>query len=143
MAEVVKIAVASLEGAQLDAAVARCEGYTPAIEGDEVWLYPSESTAMPETFSPFRTASGRRVICQQFQPSRCWDEGGPIIERERITTEHEGSDVADEQGRTVWTAGRDDAFSLEHGWSFGPTPLIAAMRFFVRTKLGDEIELPQ
>ena len=57
-----------------------------------------------------------------------WEHGGPIIEREKITTEWTGED---------WMAyiRHDDEF-------FGPTPLIAAMRCYVASNLGDEINLP-
>ena len=66
-------------------------------------------------------------------PSTDWLQGGAIIEREKIS---------------VWA--RDDEWAAE---SFvpnqqglecvGPTPLIAAMRCYVVSKLGDEVELPE
>ena len=57
-----------------------------------------------------------------------WAEGGPIIEREKITTEWTGED---------WMGyiRHDEEF-------FGPTPLIAAMRCYVASKLGDDVTLP-
>jgi hypothetical protein len=59
-----------------------------------------------------------------------WAQGGPIIERERIRLDPRG----------LWCAAHDT-----HEWteSTGPTPLVAAMRCYVATKLGDEIELPE
>jgi hypothetical protein len=58
-----------------------------------------------------------------------WLQGGPIIEREKITPEWTGEN---------WMAyiKHDDEF-------FGPTPLIAAMRCYVASKLGDEVEVPE
>ena len=58
-----------------------------------------------------------------------WAEGGPIIEREKITTEWTGED---------WMGyiRHDEEF-------FGPTPLIAAMRCYVASKLGEEITVPE
>ena len=42
--------------------------------------------------------------------------------------------------KIVWTAN----WQALWGWkeAFGPTPLIAAMRCFVASKLGDEVEVP-
>jgi hypothetical protein len=64
-----------------------------------------------------------------FKPSTDWALGGPIIEREKMTLEWTGED---------WMAyiRHDEEY-------FGPTPLIAAMRCYVASKLGDEIELPE
>jgi hypothetical protein len=60
-----------------------------------------------------------------YTPSTDWAQGGPIIEREGIAL------------LPTWTAERP-GFSAD-----GPTPLIAAMRCYVASKLGDEIELPE
>lgn len=70
-----------------------------------------------------------------FNPSEVWAQGGPIIERERIELR------CWEFHSTPWKAsiGRD-SFELEE---YGPTPLIAAMRCYVASKLGDEIEIPE
>ena len=58
-----------------------------------------------------------------------WAHGGPIIEREKISLEWTGED---------WMAyiRHDEEF-------FAPTPLIAAMRCYVASKLGDTVEVPQ
>jgi hypothetical protein len=57
-----------------------------------------------------------------------WAQGGAIIERERISVIGQGGDD--------WIA--------EWGWIqvFGDTPLIAAMRCYVASQLGDDIEVP-
>ena len=66
-----------------------------------------------------------------------WAQGGPIIERERIAVVYEPSMVYDDSCRwkALWAMG-DEAHE------FGPTPLIAAMRCYVASKLGDEVEVP-
>ena len=68
----------------------------------------------------------------QYSPSTDWAQGGPIIERERI----ELSSYADQWQATA---------HLEDGSIFqrGPTPLIAAMRCYLVSKLGDEVEVPE
>ena len=66
-----------------------------------------------------------------YSPSTDWAQGGPVIEREKI-------DVWVHAGKQ-WSASKDKArteFRSE-------TPLIAAMRCYVASKLGDEVEIPQ
>jgi hypothetical protein len=71
-----------------------------------------------------------------------WSQGGPIIERERV-------DLFTEKGTTPdsWVASiaqHQNGHRLV-GWrlhQYGPTPLIAAMRCYVASKLGDEIDVP-
>jgi hypothetical protein len=56
-----------------------------------------------------------------------WAQGGPIIERERIELEWSGS----EWWARIWA---DNDFK-------GSTPLIAAMRCYVASKLGEEVDM--
>jgi len=60
-----------------------------------------------------------------------WTQGGPIIEREKIDV------CVDNDGWFTWCAKKGD---VELG---GATPLIAAMRCYVASKLGDEVEIPE
>ena len=62
-----------------------------------------------------------------------WAQGGPIIERERISFVSP-NEVIDE-----WEAIHPTQM---HNESYGPTPLIAAMRCYVASKLGDEVDVP-
>jgi len=101
----VKIKTSELTGAALDWAVAKCEGKAFAELGEK-----------------FKFA---------YSPSTIWAQGGPIIERERITIRFwEGESVV-------------DAYKWDTPSSTGPTPLIAAMRCYVASKLGDEIDVPE
>ena len=71
-----------------------------------------------------------------YAPSTDWAQGGPIIEREGITV----------QTDLPWSACLRDNLFKEDGtdhFQVGRTPLIAAMRCYVASKLGDEIELPE
>jgi hypothetical protein len=65
-----------------------------------------------------------------------WAQGGPIIEREGINL-FQRKGIAAKEGRP-WLA-YNEAQLEQHG----PTPLIAAMRCYVASKLGDEIVLPK
>jgi len=64
-----------------------------------------------------------------WQPSTDWLQGGPIIERERIELWGDGDEG--------WIA-----YDNLNPKQKGPTPLIAAMRCYVSSKLGDEVEVP-
>ena len=68
-----------------------------------------------------------------------WSQGGPIIEREKIEIVR-GNPLYFPKGNEngdfyepLWIAGK------QHG----QTPLIAAMRCYVASKLGDEVDVPE
>jgi len=73
----------------------------------------------------------------RYTPSEHWGFGGPIIEREEIALEPM---THDEHG-DGWLATRVEgpAVCME----FGPTMLIAAMRCYVASHLGDEVDVPE
>jgi hypothetical protein len=104
-----------LTGAALDWAVAKCEGYKSDIDDGDIWL------EHPEHYTCLR----------KYLPSIDWSQGGPIIEREKIEL------IIWQQG---WSADYRDKDGCQ---SDGPTPLIAAMRCYVASKLGKEIDLPE
>jgi hypothetical protein len=108
-----------LQGAALDWAVARCEGYTYEIDRDECWLN--------HRGRPFTNLT-------DYCPSDDWELGGPIIERERIC-------ISTDAFQT-WMAWRYDGLEMT-GIEHGPTPLVAAMRCYVASKMDDEVELPE
>lgn len=65
-----------------------------------------------------------------------WSQGGLIIEREGICH----SSVRQGMRIVGWRA----AFKSDGKFAFeSPTPLVAAMRCYVASKLGHEIELPE
>ena len=73
--------------------------------------------------------------CEGYSPyeySTDWAQGGPIIEAWAI-------DVGTYRG--AWRAARHVGSAPTYG--YGPTPLIAAMRCYVASKLGDEVEIPE
>lgn len=59
-----------------------------------------------------------------------WAFGGPIIERERIDVLYEHD--------LRWIAVPQKGIE-----SYGPTPLVAAMRCYVASKLGDTVDIPE
>lgn len=67
-----------------------------------------------------------------------WAQGGPIIEREKITIDY------DHEGPTLMWEAKHFAFDgTELQREYGPTPLIAAMRCYVASKLGDTVDVPE
>jgi len=77
-------------------------------------------------------AQGKFCLYPHGDYSTDWAHGGPIIEREKISINRET--LANQ-----WLAcpyGTRTARS-------GPTPLIAAMRCYVASKMGDNVELPE
>ena len=112
----VKVSVGELSGIALDWAVAKCEGDHEADDPDkhDDWdLLPYSDT---------------------------WVLGGPIIEREGMDLRHHGVDSRN--GRTHWRASIQwlDEADFE---GIGPAPLIAAMRCYVASKLGNDVEIPK
>jgi len=67
-----------------------------------------------------------------------WEHGGPIIERERIAIGFDGFDIFD-SALPIWGACKYDGGTEE----YGTTPLIAAMRCYVASKLGDDVNVPE
>ncbi len=66
-----------------------------------------------------------------YEPATDWSHGGPIIEREMIELVP--------QSPALWEA----MYRNQHIPHDGPTPLIAAMRCYVASKLGDTVDVPQ
>jgi hypothetical protein len=67
-----------------------------------------------------------------YHPSTDWAQGGPIIQRENIGLWSEGYD---------WEAKISVAFG-EWLVEWDESPLVAAMRCYVASKLGDTVEIP-
>jgi hypothetical protein len=129
-----KYKVSELEGGLLDAAVAKAEGLLTSqrfsIEGGG-------------DHGPIRF----RVNGEPYAPSEEWKVGGPIIERERIVAwrpdvikYHVWAAILPEsKGLGTYSGYRIDLHY--HDGMPGPTLLVAAMRAYVASKFGDEVEL--
>ena len=106
-----------LSGAGLDWAVAKCEGllcFGYRTNGERFAVELSDGEV------------------EGFMPSTDWAQGGPIIEREGMQLWKGGA----------WCASLDQSFNSPE-FEAGETPLIAAMRCYVASKLGDEVQLPE
>jgi len=107
-----------LQGAALDWAVAIALGHNKQDVITDFGVYIRIKTQ----------PAGMLTFC----PSTDWSQGGPIIEREgiRLHRSHTGE----------WWAGSEADPQRPVN---GPTPLIAAMRCFVATHLGNDVEVPE
>jgi hypothetical protein len=114
-----KAKTSELQGPALDWAVAKCAGKGIEFEDPaDPWL-----TLDGIAYQPLHS----------YTPTTDWAQGGPIIEREGIHIKKHPSD---------WIALPYDSVFSEEAYQQGPTPLIAAMRCYVASQLGDEIEVP-
>jgi len=75
----------------------------------------------------------------EYKPSTDWAQGGPIIERERMDIECWDFHSMPWKASMWW----DDESSSGDIEMYGLTPLIAAMRCYVASKMGDEVEVPE
>jgi len=141
-----KLKTNELIHAALHWAVAKCQGlqiYKDAMLDGRVkegWWVSGLSTD-PNTWHPLST----------FNPSTNWTQGGPIIEQEGINVRAIRKEDHALNGQ--WLAAYDHGNTgtlvqwvkrtdFPKHYFPGSTPLIAAMRCYVASKLGDEIDIP-
>lgn len=123
-----KIKTSELTGAALDWAVAKIEEHAWAVYDHAVY---NEHDVIPTRPSEYLRDC---KFGPEFSPTTSWAQGGPLIERERMTVTYDDNDDAWE---AFYGVGMND-----DDYERGPTPLIAAMRCLVASKLGDEVEVP-
>ena len=119
-----KIKVSEASGPVLDWMVAKCE---------------SERTR----YQDYRVVDGQlyTMFCDEwlgapYEPSTDWSRGGPIIDREFIHL----------LGWRTKSCDKRVAFLDTEAGSFkglGPTGLIAGLRCYVASKLGEEVDVPE
>jgi hypothetical protein len=124
-----KLKTTELQGSALDWAVAQAEGNVRLQYDNQEGLI-------------INNILGWIHYC----PSAAWQQGGPIIEREKIELVR-GNDLYFPKGNEngefyepLWIATRTEGPAVSE--ARGPTPLIAAMRCYVASQLGDEVEVP-
>jgi hypothetical protein len=126
-----QIKTSELTGAAFNWAVAKCEG-VPNIH----------IVKKPGKVCIYGEIAG---VDFPYQPSTDWSQGGPIIEREKFTVMYDDDwkyDPTDpEDNGERWMA--DNGDSYYNPTQYGATPLIAAMRCYVASKLGDDINIPE
>jgi len=111
-----------LIGPALDWAVERAKGTHWSPNG----YFCYEGRQAPDGGYPYTTKTHPH--------STDWSQGGPIIEREDISFQLECKGM---YFGYKWNG------VVHKQLSDGPTPLIAAMRCYVASKLGDKVEIPE
>ena len=124
-----KIQTSELTGAALDWAVAKCEGW----DAGKYMMSPDIRKDVYGAVIGITVPSNREYIWRR--PSRDWPQGGPIIERECMDI------LCLAGGDDGWQA--DKYLHTEKVEGYGPTPLIAAMRCYVASKLGNTVDIPE
>jgi hypothetical protein len=115
-----KLKTTELQGEALDRAVAHCVEWSKK--------FPIFTDGEPMSKGNYSTD---------------WALGGPIIEREGITLgRNEQKSFVGQQPWVSYFIEHLFMDEYEHEYQYGPTPLIAAMRCYVASKLGDEVEVP-
>lgn len=117
-----KIKTETLTKGTLDWAVAKCLDMPVSMTVGGWFVFDSD--AYPEFCNDYNDNK-----LQAFSPSTNWAHGGPIIEREKMR-------VQPFMGK--WISYIDTTAAHADG----PTPLVAAMRCYVASKLGEEVEVP-
>lgn len=113
-----KIKVCEASGVVLDWLVAKCEGKNGVLHDDGI-------TRCIVIAAPSGVYKGI------WKPHFIWAQGGPIIEREKIRLDPRESSWHAQ----IWSDNETEV-------RYCPTPLVAAMRCYVTSKLGDEVEVP-
>lgn len=122
-----KVKTSALIGPALNWVVGTCEGRKPSYyEGVMRATAHPEFPNSPTMFGP------------QLNYPTDWEQGGPLIEREEISVicRHWVTEF------NWWATSSDKPEQADELGYFGPTPLVAAMRCYVASKLGDEVDIP-
>lgn len=120
------IKTAEATNLQIDWMVAKCENKNGILHDDN-------STRCIVIAAPSDVYKGR------YSPSINWAISGPIIEREEIGIKRRMPCMRGEEWEAMGSTGAKGA-GYRH--AIGPTPLVAAMRCLVASKLGEVVEVP-
>lgn len=123
-----KIKTNLLTGAALDWAVAMCEGATEEWRADGPFLWRGW---------PVIREHGSDI---NYSPSSVWADAGPILEREGIWLRGP-HDATTPDGKVVMTVDYWYAHIAHKHVQNAHKPLVAAMRCYVASKLGEEVEV--
>ncbi len=125
-----KIEVYKASMVELDYLVAVCEGYSLKDNGEILKCY--RDGIFSYDWNP-RYKEDEST----WSPTSHWSQAGPIIGREYI-----GLSCWYDHKSGVFTCWRAEMVGGQNA-SFDTSPLIAAMRCYVASELGDEVEVPE
>lgn len=126
----IKVKVSEASDIVLDYMVALALGHNIVWDGIAYWI--SDLNTSKLIWSKWKS-TGRPC---GWSPSSYWEYGGPVIDQmakgDLFFMENDGDSY-----HVAYSVGKHDN---THGQ--GPTPLIASMRCYVTSTLGDEVEVP-
>lgn len=132
MSRMTEVKTAELSGPALDWAVAEAEGIQRFVMGND---WPGNSVVNDAADSErvvICNLVGRLVVARggwsgEWKPSSDWSQGGPLIDKRRMSFED----------------GVADYYAVcAGGEGYGPTHLVAACRSIVSAALGDTVQVP-
>jgi hypothetical protein len=127
--------------------VSQAEG--PVLDWLVSTITNPEWTDEDRAFNTFNYVDVGDANDEPYSPSTDWSQGGPIIEQEKITIRpvchaertEGGADLYRQDGWTAHVTPKE--YWITPRPESGPTPLIAAMRCFCVSKLGETVEVPE
>lgn len=125
-----KVQVKKLSGVALDYFVGKCVGFSvkiPAYADKVTWLLYVDRNGTDHHLPTWH---------------KSWNDAGPIIDEQGIEL------VLQDEGSDIWWAKGGRVPPIENklyrsAGSYGDTPIEAAMRFYVMSVLGEEVEIPE
>jgi len=131
-----KVKTSELTGAALNWAVGVAQGMQWKSDPD-IGLYTRSPSGSRYVLTVLDYAVMEDWSLRPYTPASSWAHAGPIIEREGINLDN----YAKNPNWSAWTpAPERDSGEAQ---AYGPTPLIAAMRCYVASKLGDTVDVPE
>lgn len=133
-----KVQVSEATPIQLNYLAAKCNGKTLHYFVDDWFKKDPWLAVNGEADQPLHS----------YTPTTDWGQGGPIIEQDKIGVWW-ATHVVDDEGTEYgnhWYAEpgmTDENADKSYTCMTGPTPLIAAMRCYVASHLGVEVEIPE
>jgi len=123
-----RLRVWEFQGAELDLLVAQAVGMQGARIVEGVCMV---------TASPQDPEKGPSI---HYRPTTSWSDAGPILEQHQISI-WRYPDLDSWHAGTQFDFVRDEGLKVKN-YCQGPTPLLAAMRCFVASKLWNDVQVP-
>lgn len=134
-----KVKTAKITGAALDWAVCMAKGIKP----EDIYISKWPGLKSASLFRRNRDEDGNLDGSYTTGPdllfSRSWEAGGPLLSKERIsrTIDHSGLWIA------YWTDGYTEGDAGKLWMQCDKSELVAGLRCYVASKLGEEVEVPE
>lgn len=130
------VSVSDLQGAALDWAVAKAEGLP--VRRDPMGFRSGSESGYWLWEEIGHKLNRYGLIGREYSPSAKWEQGGPIVDELRERSRYQFLVESDGENTRVLSWPREDVFSSGYGASM----LVAIMRCFVASVMGDVIDVP-